>query len=329
MRVLVTGGSGFIGTNLVENLLGDGVEVLNLDAARPFRPEHDVCWRPCDILDATALKEALARFAPTHVLHLAARTDCNERETVDGYQANTAGTRNVLDAVAGAKSVARLIVTSTQFVCRPGHLPGHDEDYSPHTVYGQSKVICEQLTRQAKLDCPWTIVRPTTIWGPWLFRHRNTLFPLLCRGLYLHPGRQPCIRCWGYVGNVVAQFRRLLEVPAERIDHRTYYLGDRPRNLLDWVNGFSLRLRGKPVRIVPRSAVYLLGLAGDAVALAGVRAPITTSRYRSMTEDYVTPIEPTFALLGEPPFSLEEGIEQVVQWLNQPCPRPVSGVGKQ
>ena len=275
------------------------------------------------------MKEALARFAPTHVLHLAARTDCNERETVDGYQANTAGTRNVLDAVAGAKSVARLIVTSTQFVCRPGHLPGHDEDYSPHTVYGQSKVICEQLTRQAKLDCPWTIVRPTTIWGPWLFRHRNTLFPLLCRGLYLHPGRQPCIRCWGYVGNVVAQFRRLLEVPAERIDHRTYYLGDRPRNLLDWVNGFSLRLRGKPVRIVPRSAVYLLGLAGDAVALAGVRAPITTSRYRSMTEDYVTPIEPTFALLGEPPFSLEEGIEQVVQWLNQPCPRPVSGVGKQ
>jgi nucleoside-diphosphate-sugar epimerase len=216
-----------------------------------------------------------------------------------------------------------LIVTSTQFVRRPGRLPRHDEDYDPHTVYGRSKVICEQATRQAKLDCLWTIVRPTTIWGPWLFRHRNTLFPLLRRGLYLHPGRQACIRSWGYVGNVVAQFRRLLEAPPERIDRKTYYLGDRPRDLLDWVNGFSLRLHGSPVRIVPRSAVYLLGLAGDAAALAGIRAPITTSRYRSMTEDYLTPMEPTMALLGEPPFSLEEGIEQVVQWLDQPCPRPV------
>jgi nucleoside-diphosphate-sugar epimerase len=250
---------------------------------------------------------------------MAARTDCDEHETLAGYKANTEGTQNVLDAVAAAGSVSRLVVTSTQFVCRPGYAPRHDEDYNPHTVYGRSKVVCEQLTRQAKLDCVWTLVRPTTIWGPWLFRHRRSLFPLLRRGLYVHPGRKPCIRSWGYVGNVVYQVRRLLEAPAQRVDRKTYYLGDRPLNLLDWVNAFSLRLRGRPVRVVPRGVVYLLGLAGDVAALAGLHAPITTSRYRSMTQDYITPMEPTFELTGEPPFALDDGVEQVVRWLEQPC----------
>lgn len=73
--------------------------------------------------------------------------------------------RHELDVIKATPSVERVIITSSQFVCGPGYIPKHDEDFAPVTVYGQSKVLTEQLTRQAGLRCVWTIVRPTNIWG--------------------------------------------------------------------------------------------------------------------------------------------------------------------
>ncbi len=317
MRVLVTGASGFIGTNLMASLGADCSSVLNVDAASPLCAAQEPYRVPGNILDPVRLQAIFRAYAPTHVLHLAARTDCDERATLDDYRVNTDGTRNVLAAVAATPSVQRLIVTSTQFVCRPGHWPQGDEDYNPHTVYGQSKVVAERLTRRADLGCTWTIVRPTTIWGPWLLRHRDQFFPVLRRGLYVHPGRKPCLRSWGYVGNVVHQMRKILEAPAALVHGKVFYLGDPPRSLLDWVNACSVRLRGKPVLVAPRGVVLLLGLLGDAAGLVGVRFPISTSRYRSMTEDYLVPIQPTLDVAGQSPFSLEQGVEEVVRWLEQ------------
>ncbi len=51
MRLLVTGGSGFIGTNLMANFIAKGVELINLDWNPPLNPEHAPYWKPCDIMD--------------------------------------------------------------------------------------------------------------------------------------------------------------------------------------------------------------------------------------------------------------------------------------
>ena len=60
------------------------------------------------------------------------------------------------------------LITSSQLVCRPGYVPKNYEDYAPHTLYGQSKVQTELITRAWKgAPCPWTLIRPTSIWGPW------------------------------------------------------------------------------------------------------------------------------------------------------------------
>jgi nucleoside-diphosphate-sugar epimerase len=315
MRLLVTGGSGFIGTNLMAQLRHADVPRLNLDIAPPLCPAHQPDWQRCDILDREALQAAFRSFAPTHVVHLAARTDCDEKATLDDYRANTTGTQHVLEAIAATSSVARVVITSTQFVCSPGVLPRYDEDFSPFTVYGSSKVITEQLTRQANLPCTWTIVRPTTIWGPWLLRHCRQVFRVMRRGLYLHPGWQPCIRSWGYVGNVVYQFLSLLELPREPVHGRVFYLGDPPINLRDWVNAVSRRLVGREVRTVPRGIVWLLALAGEVAQRIGLPSPLTLSRYRSMTRDYAMPMDATLRVLGPAPYSMEAGIEEVLRWL--------------
>lgn len=330
MKVLATGASGFIGTNFVNAALARGYDVLNLDLVAPYDAAHNRYWRKGDIMDRDGLLRAFGEYRPDYVVHLAARADCDENTTVEkGYTANTTGTQNVLDAVKATDSVRRLVVTSTQFVFNKGPvMPTHDEDYAPRTVYGHSKIVTEQLTRKANLPCGWTIVRPTNIWGPWSKRHVDTFFKALKGGFYLHPGRKPCLRSYGYVGNVVDQMLRCCEAPLQNVNGKTLYVGDAPVNLLDWCNSFSNQLAGRDVRVIPRWLVRIMAKAGDAMTkVTGKRAPIDSTRFDSMTEDYLTPMDKTFAAIGQPKYTVEQGMEQTLDWVRGYAPHLFSGEG--
>jgi nucleoside-diphosphate-sugar epimerase len=207
-------------------------------------------------------------------------------------------------------------------VCQPGYSPRHDEDFSPNTVYGKSKIITEQLVRRADPNCTWTIIRPTNIWGPWLQRHSVHLYALMRRGLYWHPSGRSARRCWGYVGNVAYQIRQILELPGEKAHRQVLYVGDPPFELVDWVHAVSMRLRGRPARIAPRSLLFLGAKLGDAMQRCGFKAPLSTLRYKAMTEDYLPPIERTLELVGHGPYSMADGIAETVRWLDnrRGCP---------
>ena len=71
----------------------------------------------------------------------------------------------------------------------------------------------------------------------------------------------------------------------------------------------------RPAWTIPAAFVAGLSRVGDLTEKLGVRFPITTARYESMTQDYPVPIEPTLALTDPQPFTLEQGVDQVVQWL--------------
>lgn len=318
MRWFITGGSGFIGTNLVAHALARGDTVLNIDLAPPLDRAQTACWRAGDILEAGPLIDQVRAFQPDVIVHLAARTDCDEHTTVDaGYRANTDGVRNILEAIRAAPDTARTIITSSQYVCGPGYLPQRDDDYAPHTVYGQSKVITEQLTRRAGLRGCWTLIRPTNIWGPWHLRYRREAWRVIARGLYLHPAGAPVVRAYGYVGNIVHYVQRILDAPRVQVDGRTLYLSDPPGDIYTWASAFSVALRGRPARKVPRWVLRGVALAGDGLALGGLRFPLTTSRYRNMTGSYLVPVQATYDLLGPPPVSLEAGVRETVRWLTE------------
>ena len=160
--VLVTGGSGFIGTNLVEAFLGRTDRVLNLDLSAPRISSHRAVWRRVDICDADALRREVAAFRPDIVVHLAARTDLHGRDVAD-YATNTEGVRNVTNAVAAAGSANLEIYASSRLVFDIHHRPAEDFDYHATTPYGQSKVVGERIVRALGDDRPWVIVRPTSI----------------------------------------------------------------------------------------------------------------------------------------------------------------------
>jgi len=322
LKILITGGSGFIGTHVANRLLAGGHALLNLSTQPPHESAHKVFWQNADILDASAVRAAFEMFSPEIAIHLAARTEMDEKTTAEtGFRANTQGTRNVLAAIKYTPSVRRAVICSSQFVCGPGRQPEHDEDYFPATVYGQSKVITEQETRRANLKCEWTIVRPTNIWGPWHPRYPQEFWRIAAKGLYVHPGGKPVVRCYGYVGNVADQIVALAtEQPAEKIHRQTFYVGDPPGDIYLWADAFCRALHGKPARKVPRPILRAAGLAGDLISAAtGKPFYITSSRYRSMVTDYLVPMEKTHALLG-PPAPLEQGVAETTAWLKSRTP---------
>ena len=74
--------------------------------------------------------------------------------------------------------------------------------------------------------------------------------------------------------------------------------------------------RDQPARKVPRPILRAVGLAGDLItALTGKPLYITSSRYRSMVTDYVTPMDKTYAVLGSPKITLQQGVNETLTWL--------------
>jgi len=155
MRALVTGGAGFIGSNLVDALIDRGDEVVivdnlvtgrrsNLDAALARGAElHEV-----DITDGAALTAVVAGARPEVVFHLAAQIDVRRSVEDPAFDAlvNVGGTINVL-AAAHAAGVRRVVNTSTggAIYGDASRIPTpEDEEPLPMAAYGQSKFCAER-----------------------------------------------------------------------------------------------------------------------------------------------------------------------------------------
>jgi nucleoside-diphosphate-sugar epimerase len=195
-------------------------------------------------------------------------------------------------------------------------LPIHDTDYMPHTAYGQSKVITEQLTREANLRCCWTIVRPANIWGPWHLRYPVELWKIIDKGFYVHPSTHKVIRTYGYVKNVVYQLLQILEADVSCIDKQTYYLGDIPIDSYVWLNAISKSLTGRPLKRVPSYLFTIPALFGDFLMKFGIKSPLYTARFENMINDYPAPTDKTVALFGLSHPKLEDNVKETIDWIN-------------
>src|SRR5580698_3391903 len=160
MKVLVTGGCGFIGSHVVDYLLSLDHDVVILDNFFSGR-DH---WlgqntRPeivkASILDREAVAVAFSKHEPAVVFHLAAHhyipyCDANP---ADAYDLNVGGTLNIMNA-ASKHGVKRLFFASTADIYAPSPRPHMEDDVAgPFTTYGRTKLIGE------------TICRSTSDWG--------------------------------------------------------------------------------------------------------------------------------------------------------------------
>ena len=316
MRVLVTGNAGFIGFHLAEHLTRRGHTVFGLDVRTP-EPTTGVTHFSCDLLDADALERVIAEARPDCIAHLAAITHIHGKSLGD-YAPNISGVEHLIQAIRRSGHVQRVVCTSTQLVCRVGHQPRSDDDYNPTTVYGESKVKTEEIWRQADGGrTTWCLVRPTTIWGPGMNPHYMHFFNMIRRGRYVHVGRKPVLKTYGFVGNTTHQYLRLIEAPAASIHRRTLYLGDYdPLDLRQWAESFRRALDAPSIRTVPVSVARCVAYAGDVLNAVGFdRVVLNSFRLRNVLTPSVLDLSATKALCGPSPYSLSDGIEQTAAWL--------------
>jgi nucleoside-diphosphate-sugar epimerase len=320
MRVLVTGSAGFIGRRLVRALAAAHHTVAGLDK-KSAPPESTLMAANfvCDVLDPDGLRRAVHEFSPDAVAHLAARTDLDEAVGLEGYAANVTGVAHLVEAIRSAPSVRRCIWTSSQLVCRVGYVPRHPTDYQPDTVYGRSKVRTEEIVRDTDGGGrEWTIVRPTTAWGPGMSPHYQRHLRLIRTGWYFHVGRRPLLKSYGYVDNMAHQYVQLLTCPGERVHRRTLFLADyEPIDLIAWCNALRQTMDAPPIRTLPRPVAHMLARCGDAINAMGVRGfPFNSFRLRNILTEYEVDLEETRAICGPVPVTMQQGVTETVAWFN-------------
>lgn len=311
-RCLVTGGSGFIGTHLIERLEQECFEIVNIDLNEPQRTKHKKYWIQCDITNNELLLLEFKRFQPTHVLHLAAKANL-QGNTVDDFPENTVGTENIVQCVNLSSSIQRFISFSTQYVVRPGVWPEKDDFYLPYTSYGASKAVGEKIVR-TQCTKPWIILRPTNVWGPLHPFFPYEMWRYLQNKLYMHPGYKPIIKYYSYINNAIDQIFSISFFESEEIINKVYYITDPPINNAEWLDAFSVTLSGRHIKKIPKWMWKSFALLGDTLNSLGLRFPMSSDRFFRLTVDENIPYEPTINITGPPKVNLKDGVKMSTEW---------------
>lgn len=316
-RVLVTGGSGFIGTNVIEFLRRQGTDVLNLDIVAPRCPDHMQLWCRGDMLKRDLLERILGDYRPTAIVHLAARTDLDETASIDDYAVNFKGTENLISAIRSTGGVQRCLFASSMLVCRNGYVPRADTDVCPDTVYGRSKVAQETIVRSNGIECSWAIIRPTSIWGPWFGAPYLSFFKAAANGVYVHPKGHSGPKALGYVENTVFQLLSLLRAATTDIHGRTFYLTDYTSlAVVDWARMIGRAAGAHRVIEVPLWGLKIFAALGECYERAfGTRAPLTPFRLRNILTYSRFDCRDLARLTGPLPFSTEDGVTATLEWM--------------
>jgi len=240
MRVLITGGAGFIGSALVRYLvLEKGYEVLNVDALtyagylpslRDVEGKSNYRFLHANICDGRVLAEAIAGFRPDRVMHLAAESHVDRSITgaVDFIQTNVVGTFTLLETArdywshldAKAKDAFRFLHVSTDEVYGSLGDQGlftEDTPYDPSSPYSASKASSDHIAKawHRTYGLPVVVSNCSNNYGPYHFPEK--LIPLTILNALAGErlpvyGKGENVRDWLYVED----HARALDLVAER-----------------------------------------------------------------------------------------------------------------
>ena len=311
MSIIVTGGSGFIGSHLLNILHESGFTVFNLDIKKPSINLYNIKWINCDIMDFGQLKSRFSEISPDYIIHLAARID-TDSDLIEDYSVNTKGTFNVINCANEQEHLKKIIVTSTQYVYRDlvSPIPSSNTDFKPHTVYGESKALSEKITREESLK-PYVIIRPTNIWGPYNLNYANNLFKIIEKGIFALPKNKCSKKSFGYVKNICHQIRKILK---ENNNKEVIYVGEEVIDSSIWLSALSKRLIGKTPRRIPNYLLYMLSLFGEFLKKVNIKFPLYLTRYHNMIDDYLVPISETIDKYGIENKKLDENVDETINW---------------
>lgn len=331
-RILVTGGSGFIGHAIVDGLAGEGHEVIAADIADPAQPRGDVDYARLDITQPEPLAQIAAGV--DSIVHCASvvSTRQNDRDTV--WHHNHGGTLNVL-AACEKHGIERLVhISSASVVFSGDDIAGGDErlPYAAVTLapYAASKIAAEKAVLEFAASQSRTracALRPSMVFGPGDAR----LIPSILRQadsgrLKREIGSRDTLQDFTYIDNVadaVVAAEGRLDAGSPLNGEAYFVTNGEPMAFYAFVETL---LRGLGYTPPTGRVPYWLAYAGAAVLEA-----IGAARGRNHGEDRVSRFAVKYLVTGkhyridkarrdlgwEPRVTLADGIERTVAHLTQ------------
>ena len=312
MNILITGGSGFIGTNLVSDLVREGHRVLIYDKERS-EAHPDLCVI-ADVRDRERLCDSMRGIEV--IYHLAAEHRDDVRPVSLYYEVNVGGAQNVVHAMM-KNDVKKLIFASTValYGLNAGE-PNEDSPAKPFNDYGWSKYKSEIVFNEwagSDNGRALIIVRPTVIFGE---KNRGNVFNLLnqiASGKFMMVGNGKNKKSMGYVLNLSHFMTMLLgNYPGKQV----YNYSDKPdldMKELVKITQETLGMRRMNNVRVPYAIGLLGGYAFDGLAkLTGRTFPISAIRIKKFCANTQVASEKLGEIGFVSPYSLKDGLKRMI-----------------
>ena len=324
MRVLVTGGAGFVGSHLVRRLLSHGHTVTSLDRSAGLFDE-ELRTSGAVMLTGSVTDEAdvdRAMVGQEVVYHLASPFGDILESDAAYWAIEVDGTRHVLES-ARRHRVRRVVHCSTQGVHGIIREPLGDEDspVAPRDYYCYCKAEGEKIVREFLAEgMDVVIVRPTSVYGPGDTRGWLTLYRMVAKGWFLMVGDGRTYNHPVYVENLVDLFELVAVAPSAR--GRTYLAADQePVTLTQLVRSVSIAL-GVRVRILRfpwYGAAWLGATVIESVCRRiGLKPPVFRRRLSWFKTNRAFRIDRAREELGYTPHvGLQDGLRRTAAWYRQ------------
>lgn len=314
MKILVLGGSGFVGTRLVELLLDAQYQVTIGDLVKS--EAYPDLWQHCDV----CVDDDLRRVMPGHdcIVNLAASHRDDVRPLSLYTRNNVEGAEHVCK-IATELNVHHIVFTSSVAVYGfPKYAYNEDGPKEPFNEYGRTKLLAEGVYKAWQDSDPANmlhVVRPTVVFGERNRGNVYNLFKQLASGRFLMVGSGKNCKSMAYVGNVVAFLK--WNIDENKARYSVYNYIDKPDfNMNDLVCGFEKALgRELPSIRLP----YWIGLLGgycfDLLAFITRRNfPISSIRVKKFCATTVFSADAMLASGFKAPFTLQEALKRTVEF---------------
>jgi dihydroflavonol-4-reductase len=319
-KVLVTGGKGFLGQHIVQELRrrGKGVCILTRP---PFNgsqiSEKDVIYT--DIRDKGGVEKAAAGFDA--IFHLASNFREAGSDKKDAYAVNVEGTENILQA-ALKQGVKKVVHCSTIGVHGDVKvIPANEETpFNPGDMYQETKMIGEQLVWDfyKKTGLPISVVRPISLMGPGDERMLK-LFKTIKKGHFVMIGNGEVYFQPAYIDDVVKGFMLCLE--KDEAVGEAFIIGSEeyvPLKKLVEIIAEELGVK-VPKRSIPLAPVLAMAHLCESVCVPlGIEPPLHRRRVSFFQNNRAFYLDKAKRLLNyQPEISLREGIRRTINWYEE------------
>ena len=313
-RILVIGGSGFIGSYLTKSLLEEGAEIINFDKESSIISHQNLKTIIGDVRILKSFDKLPAKIDLVYILAAEHRDDIKDYKVY--YDTNHIGMNNIIEYCT-KYSINNIIFYSSAAVYGNNFTNSSEEvkNLNPENHYGKSKVLAEsELNNWLSQDNnrQLTIIRPSVVYGKGSKSNMNRMIDYIMKGKFIMVGKGDNFKTVCYVENLI-NFTLYIQNSTNK-SYQVYNYADFPHYKMNKLIEKISSLVKKRIIRVPYIIAYSIGLCFDFISfITKKKNNMSSDRVRKFCSDTSLSTKKIEALGYKPKYSLVDSINKSIK----------------